>query len=52
MKSLFHFYTHACLIRLLNIRVTNPVELLKEIKTVSGSSIIYYHIHRFLQQHH
>lgn len=51
MNNPFHFSTQAHLVKLLGIKASNPVELLEGIKTVHPSSI-YYHTHRFLQQHH
>ncbi len=51
MSEPFHFYTQAHLVRLLGMKAKNPVELLEGIRTVPVSSI-YYHTHRFLQQHH
>jgi len=47
----FYFYTQAHLVKLLGIKARNPIELLDGIKTVPGASM-YYHTHRFLQQHH
>jgi hypothetical protein len=47
----FYFKTRFHLVRLLGIKARNPVELLAGIKDVPISSI-YYHTHRFLQQHH
>ncbi len=49
--SFFQFYTPFQLITLLGKKARNPVELLEYIRTVPDSSI-YYHTHRFLQQHH
>jgi septum formation topological specificity factor MinE len=46
----FHFYTQYYLVQLLGIKARNPEELLKGIKKVPESSI-YYHTHKFLQQH-
>jgi len=51
MSELFHFYTQYHLVEMLGLKARNPVELLEGIKTVPASSI-YYHTHRFLQQHH
>ena len=51
MVEPFHFFTRLTQTELLNKKAKNIVELLKGIKTVPGSSI-YYHTHRFLQQHH
>lgn len=47
----FYFWTRLHLIKLLGLKAKNPVELLEGIKKVPASSI-YYHTHRFLQQHH
>ncbi|UCG92956.1 MAG: hypothetical protein JSV97_04420 [candidate division WOR-3 bacterium] len=47
----FYFKTQFHLIQLLGVKARNPAELLEGIKTVPLSSI-YYHTHRFLQQHH
>ena len=49
--SQFHFYTGLHLVKLLGIKAKNPRELLEGIKKVPASSI-YYHTHRFIQQHH
>lgn len=46
----FHFYTQYHLVKLLGIKAKNPIELLEGIKIVPSSSI-YYHTHKFLQQH-
>ncbi|MEW6193392.1 MAG: DUF5752 family protein [Bacillota bacterium] len=51
MSGPFRFYTQYHLVTLLGLKARNPVELLEGIKTVPASSI-YYHTHRFLQQHH
>ncbi len=51
MNFPFYFKTHFHLVRLLGIKAKNPRELLIGIKKVPLSSI-YYHTHRFLQQHH
>ncbi|HAX61305.1 MAG TPA: hypothetical protein DCX95_01920 [Elusimicrobia bacterium] len=51
MPNPFHFYTRLNLTELLGRKATNLAELLEGLKTVPGSSI-YYHTHRFLQQHH
>ncbi|MEW6181920.1 MAG: DUF5752 family protein [Bacillota bacterium] len=50
MSNPFHFYTEHHLIKLLGLKARNPAELLDGIKKVPQSSI-YYHTHRFLQQH-
>jgi hypothetical protein len=47
----FYFKTRFHLVRLIGLSAKNPVELLEGIKQVPPSSI-YYHTHRFLQQHH
>jgi len=51
MNFSFYFKTYFHLVKLLRIRAKNPRELLTGIKKVPLSSI-YYHTHRFLQQHH
>jgi len=51
MKPVFHFFTRLNLPLLLGLKARNVPELLAGIGAVSGSSI-YYHTHRFLQQHH
>jgi hypothetical protein len=51
MATPFQFYSRLNLVELLGIRARNIRELLEGIKIVPGSSI-YYHTHRFLQQHH
>lgn len=50
MSEPFHFYTKSNLIKLLGIKAKNTIEMLECIKKISASSI-YYHTHRFLQQH-
>jgi len=47
----FYFWTRVHLIKLLGLKAKNQTELLEGIKNVPLSSI-YYHTHRFLQQHH
>ena len=47
----FHFSTGADLVYLLGVKAKNPEELLEGIRTLPLPSI-YYHTHRFLQQHH
>jgi len=47
----FQFCTQYHLVTLLGIKAKNPSELLEGIRKVPPSSI-YYHTHRFLQQHH
>lgn len=51
MSEGFHFYTQYHLVEMLGLHTRNPGELLEGIKAVPASSI-YYHTHRFLQQHH
>lgn len=51
MSEVFHFYTQYHLVEMLGLKARNPGELLEGIKAVPASSI-YYHTHRFLQQHH
>lgn len=51
MSDPFYFFSELHLVKLLGIRAKNPCELLERIKQVPPSSI-YYHTHRFLQQHH
>jgi len=46
----FNFYTKLDLIYLTNRRARNIIELLEGIREAQGS-VIYYHTHRFLQQH-
>ncbi len=46
----FNFYTKLDLIYLTNRRARNIIELLEGIREAPGS-VIYYHTHRFLQQH-
>jgi hypothetical protein len=47
----FEFYTRLNLPLLLGVRARNVPDLLSGIKAAPGASI-YYHTHRFLQQHH
>jgi hypothetical protein len=47
----FEFYTRLNLPLLLGVKARTVPELLKGIKAAPGASI-YYHTHRFLQQHH
>lgn len=51
MNTPFYFYTELHLPKLLGIKAMNPVKLLEGLKKVPTSSI-YYHTHKFLQQHH
>jgi hypothetical protein len=48
--TVFHFSTGADLVYLLGIKARNPAELLDGLRTVPASSV-YYHTHRFLQEH-
>ena len=50
MTEGFHFYTQHNLVELLGLKAKNPIELLNCIKKVPKTSI-YYHTHRFIQQH-
>lgn len=47
----FPFQTRFHQVLLLGVKAENPVELLEGIRAVPAASI-YYHTHRFLQQHH
>jgi len=47
----FEFYTRPNLPLLLGVRARSVPELLEGIRNAPGASI-YYHTHRFLQQHH
>jgi hypothetical protein len=51
MSPVFHFYTRFNLPVLLGLKARTVPELLAGIRAVPGASI-YYHTHRFLQQHH
>jgi hypothetical protein len=51
MNGAFNFYTQYHLVEMLGLKARNLGELLEGIKAVPVSSI-YYHTHRFLQQHH
>jgi hypothetical protein len=51
MAEPFYFCTKFTQVELLGKSAKNLAELLEKIKEVPGSSI-YYHTHRFLQQHH
>ena len=51
MPEPFYFHSELHLVKLLGIKAGNPAELLNHIREVPPSSI-YYHTHRFLQQHH
>jgi hypothetical protein len=46
----FRFYTRLHLTELMGLRAAGLVQLVRLLKSVPGSSI-YYHTHRFLQQH-
>ncbi|MDD5067884.1 MAG: DUF5752 family protein [bacterium] len=51
MEKPFYFFSYSGLIRVLGVTACTPAELLDGIKKVPASSI-YYHTHKFLQQHH
>ncbi|HPT65585.1 MAG TPA: DUF5752 family protein [Acetomicrobium sp.] len=51
MEKAFRFFSEAHCVMLLGIKSRNPIQLLEGIKKVPSSSI-YYHTHRFLQQHY
>ena len=51
MENSFRFYTRLNLVELLGRQAKNVAQLLNGLKQVPDSSI-YYHTHRFLQQHH
>ncbi len=51
MATPFRFYTRLNLTELLGRKAADLKEFLEGLKSVPGSSI-YYHTHRFLQQHH
>jgi hypothetical protein len=51
MSVPFYFYTRLNLVRLLGVNARDPRELLEHIRKVPTSSI-YYHTHRFVQEHH
>ncbi len=51
MGQPFYFYTRFNLVRLIGLKAVNLLELIQGIKTVPASSI-YYHTHKFLEQHH
>lgn len=46
----FRFYTRLHLTELIGLKAANLVQLVRLLKSVPGGSI-YYHTHRFLQQH-
>jgi Family of unknown function (DUF5752) len=51
MPATFRFVTRLNLVELLGRKARNIPELLEGLRLVPGTSI-YYHTHRFLQQHH
>jgi hypothetical protein len=51
MPEPFYFRSEVHLITLLGLKARNPAELLACLRLVPNASI-YYHTHRFLQQHH
>lgn len=51
MATTFRFLTRLNLVELLGRRAKNIPELLEGLRLVPGTSI-YFHTHRFLQQHH
>jgi hypothetical protein len=51
MSEPFYFYTQFNLVEILNKKSKNVMELLEGIKVVPDSSI-FYHTHKFLEQHH
>jgi hypothetical protein len=51
MPEPFYFRSEVHLITLLGLKASNPAELLACLRLVPNASI-YYHTHRFLQQHH
>lgn len=51
MAERFHFFTRLNLVELLGRKARNAAELLEGIRRSPGASV-YYHTHRFLQQHH
>jgi Family of unknown function (DUF5752) len=51
MEKTFYFYTRLNLVELLGRQAKNLNQLLEGLRRVPDSSI-YYHTHRFLQQHH
>ncbi|NLG95553.1 MAG: hypothetical protein GX487_09455, partial [Acetomicrobium flavidum] len=51
MENGFRFCTESHLVKMLAIKAKNPIQLLEGIKKVPSASI-YYHTHRFLQQHY
>ena len=51
MIAPFYFHTRLNLVRLLGVDARDPRELLEHIQTVPTSSV-YYHTHKFVQEHH
>jgi hypothetical protein len=51
MTKPFHFLTRLNLVELLGRQAKNAEELFAGLQQVPGSSV-YYHTHRFIQQHH
>jgi hypothetical protein len=51
MRKLFYFHTRLNLVELLGRRAKTLNQLVEGLERVPGSAI-YYHTHRFLQQHH
>ncbi|MCD6133410.1 MAG: hypothetical protein J7J16_03740 [Deltaproteobacteria bacterium] len=51
MAEPFYFHTQFNLVEILNKKSKNVIELLEGIKVVPDSSI-FYHTHKFLEQHH
>jgi hypothetical protein len=51
MPEPFYFRSEVHLVTLLGLKAKNPAELLACLRQVPDASI-YYHTHRFLQQHH
>ncbi len=51
MSEPFYFHTQFDLVEILSKKSKNVIELLEEIKIVPDSSI-FYHTHKFLEQHH
>ncbi|MBI2069365.1 MAG: hypothetical protein HYT79_02080 [Elusimicrobia bacterium] len=49
-KEPFHFFTRLSLTSMTGIKAKNLQELLESLKTVP-ETVVYYHTHRFLQQH-
>jgi small-conductance mechanosensitive channel len=47
----FRFYTHLHLKELTGLKASNLTELVKKLKEVPDS-VIYYHTHNFLEEHH